>query len=194
MRGLTHGAKGYEAEERQGGGIHTASGEIVFPLDPRPEELHLHDIATSLANQCRFSGHCKKFYSVAQHSVLVALLLRDQGYGRNIQRQGLLHDASEAFLVDLPRPIKYSEGFGEAYMAAEARLMTAISVRFGLPDPLDPVVKLADQSLLATEQRDLMPPADPWYPDTPTLLYTIVPWTPDIALDAFVDLAADLGI
>jgi uncharacterized protein len=194
MRGLAHGAYGYESEVRQGGGIHTASGEIVFPLDPRPEEIHLVDIATALSHQCRFSGHCKVFYSVAEHSIRVRNWLKEAGYNKDVQCQGLLHDASEAFLVDLPRPIKHSEGFGEFYRAAEDRLMEAISERFGLSETFDPAVKLADQVLLSTEQRDLMPPAEPWYPEIERIPWMICPMSPDEAREVFLWSARDLGL
>ena len=84
--------------KRKGDWMQTHSGIQFWPLDPRPEDILIEDIAHALSNQCRFAGHCCFHYSVAQHSVLVS---------ENVPAQdamwGLLHDAGEAYLVDLPR-------------------------------------------------------------------------------------------
>lgn len=132
----------------------TYTGRQFWPLDPKQEEICIEDIAHALSLLCRFGGHCGMFYSVAQHSVLVA----DWCAVREEALWGLLHDASEAYLMDLPRPIKRSPGM-EAYTAAEARVMAAVCARFGLPLQMPAAVKRADEVLLATEARDLMPAA-----------------------------------
>lgn len=138
--------------ERKGGWIQTYTGRKFWPLDPRPEDIVVEDIAHALALTCRFTGHVREFYSVAQHSVLVS---------QNCQPEdalwGLLHDASEAYIADVSRPLKKEWAFRE-YRAAEARLEIAICNRFGLPLDKPMSIKAADDTLLTTEARDLMSP------------------------------------
>ena len=129
--------------------IQTASGRQFWPLDPRPEDLDLGDIAHALSNLCRFGGHCREFYSVAQHSIHVSCEVQP----RALKAAGLMHDATEAYLIDLPRPIK--DALPE-YRVAEDRLWRVIAKRYGLPEVLPEEVKEADERMLATEQRDLM--------------------------------------
>lgn len=134
---------------RYGDWIRTFTGRKFYPLDPRPREVHLMDIAHALSNICRYTGHCSEFYSVAQHSVLVS------HYCDPVNALwGLLHDAAEAYLADVARPVKRDiKGLKEI----EERLMRAIAEKFGLPwpEPLD--VKLIDTRLLIDEMRRLMP-------------------------------------
>lgn len=145
--------------------IYTASGRKFWPLDPRPEEIDIADIAHALANICRFNGHCRPFYSVAEHSVRVSQQaeLRARGKGldlkgaREMALWGLLHDASEAYLCDLTRPMKGSWQLGRTYAGFEAGLTQTIAERFGLPGRIPMDVHWADEILLATEFRDLMP-------------------------------------
>ncbi len=131
--------------------IQTYSGKQFFPLDPRPEDIDIRDIAHSLSLQCRFNGHCLEFYSVADHSLHVSRLLP-----RELTLWGLLHDAGEAYLTDLPRPIKHSV---EGYNELEERMLEVIARRFDLPWPMPAEVLRADDVALVTEARDLMAPA-----------------------------------
>lgn len=141
----------YPPEQIQGA-IVTFTGRIIRPLDPDPADIAIEDIAHSLANQCRFTGHVSRFYSVAQHSVHVSKIVAP-----HLALAALLHDASEAYLSDVSRPIKRQPEFGVVYKAAEERLMLAVVLRFGLHWPLDDEIHWADDVLLRTEQRDLMP-------------------------------------
>ena len=135
--------------------IQTHSGRRFNPIKPNPDAIVIQDIAHALSMQCRFSGHCKDFYSVAQHSVLVSYICDSQD-----ALWGLMHDASEAYLVDVPRPLKRSGKF-QAYLDFEEVMTQAICRRFGLPFKEPPSVKRADTILLATEARDLMSPLHP---------------------------------
>lgn len=128
-----------------------------MPLEPVTADICIDDIAHALSHQCRFSGHTRAHYSVAEHSVRVSELLESWGEPQEVQFWGLLHDASEAYLVDLPQPLKADPRIGVPYKAAEDRLMVAVCERFGLPVKEPPQVRLADGILLATEARDLMP-------------------------------------
>src|SRR5262249_40412991 len=106
--------------------LQTVSGRRLDPFTPDLEQIDVADIATALANQCRFGGHTRVFYSVAQHSCLVTDVLRERGGSATELRWALLHDASEAYLVDLPHPIKHRSELGRLYAEAEAGLQQAI--------------------------------------------------------------------
>lgn len=133
--------------------LQTFSGGRFFPLDPRPEEVSLPDIAHALAHLCRFGGHCLTFYSVAQHSVLVSHYVAP-----HLAAQALLHDAAEAYLVDVPRPIKLAL---PDYRRMEKQIQAVIYRSFGLPERECGAIKRADDRVLAQEHRDLMA-RSPW--------------------------------
>lgn len=137
--------------DRKGGWMQTFTGHRFWPLDARPEEVYIADIAHGLANTCRFGGHSQQFYSVAQHSVLVSRIVPVA-----IQFDALLHDAAEAYLGDVPRPLKHGPGF-EGYRSAEAALEQVIADTYGTEYPQHPAIKEADNVLLWTEKRDIMP-------------------------------------
>ena len=84
---------------RTGPWMLTATGHRFFLNDPRPEDIHIEDIAHALANICRFGGHSRTFYSVAEHSILVAEILRQDSQPRHVIFAGLMHDAAEAYVV-----------------------------------------------------------------------------------------------
>lgn len=158
---------------RIGDWIQTYSGVIFYPLDPRPEEIRIEDIAHSLSLLCRFAGHCREFYSVAQHSVLVSAQLP-----ADLKLWGLLHDASEAYLVDLPRPLKHFSELGRHYCEIEARLMRVICWKFGLPEIRPAEVQRMDMVLLVTEKRDLFSAEPkPWEDTEEPLARRISPWS-----------------
>ena len=176
-------------EERKGDWIQTFTGVQFWPLDPRPEEIVIEDIAHALSNQCRFSGHVRKFYSVAEHLVRVANRIQDPH-----KLWGLLHDASEAYMVDLARPLKHFSRLGDAYREIEEPLMRCICTRFGL-SPAEPLeVKIADNNLLVTEKRDLMGPGPAkWREEIfQPLSETINPWYPEVAEKAFLAMYYEL--
>jgi|SRR5579859_3427471 len=168
--------------------IETFTGKHFAPLNPNIADICIDDIAHALSHQCRFSGHTRVHYSVAEHSVRVSELLEAWSYPRTVLLWGLLHDASEAYLVDLPTPLKLDPSLGPAYRAAEKRLMEAICTRFALPVVEPPSVALADATLLATEARDLMPfhPAYWSKLSAQPLEAQIVPWNPRTAKRNFI--------
>lgn len=131
--------------------IQTYTGKQVWPLDPRPEDFDIIDIAHALSLVCRYTGHCKGFYSVGQHSCHVADLLHKQD--PKVILTGLMHDASEAYIADIARPIKHTL---LNYLEIEQRLEQALSIRFGLIYPFPPCIKEADNIMLNTERRDIM--------------------------------------
>lgn len=131
----------------------TFTGQRLYLLDPEPSKIEINDIAHALSRQCRFNGHTREFYSVAQHSVLVSKLV-PQGVPI-VALCGLLHDATEAFLGDMIRPLKR---LLPAYSELEAMWWEAIARAYKLPLQLPEVVKHADHVMLQTERRDLLNP------------------------------------
>lgn len=162
------------------GSIVTYSGATIEPLHPDAERIHIEDIAHALGNLCRFTGHVRNFYSVAQHSVIASEIVPPEH-----ALAGLLHDASEAYLADISRPVKMQAEFGDTYKRYEARLEAVIALRFGLDWPWHESVKRADEILLRTEQRDLMPDVLR-FPGDEYLDGTIKTWSPSRAKQQFM--------
>ena len=136
----------------KGAWIQTYSGRQFYLLAPKPEDIDIIDIAHALSMMCRFVGHSQKFYSVAQHSILVAQHCKSE-----FKLHGLLHDASEAYISDLARPIKKLD-FSKDYKIVEAKIMEAVHKRFNIvnSEESEQDVKLNDSRALFTEKRDLM--------------------------------------
>jgi uncharacterized protein len=166
--------------------LQTVSGRFVNPFDPDPDQLDIQDIARALANTCRFGGHCRSFYSVAQHSVIVSELVEQRGGDPEDVFAALMHDASEAYLGDLPHPIKHRSELGQAFKAAEAHLEAAIAKHFNIK-PGVAEIKRADRALLATERRALS--TEDWHwPElegVEPLDLTLTAWSPDEAAARF---------
>lgn len=140
--------------------IRTYTGKMFNLLEPDPGVIDIKDIAHALSNQCRFTGHTSTFYSVAEHSVNVSNvpLLNT----KELQLIGLLHDATEAYLVDLPRPIKKFTDLGAIFKLHENHIWEAIALHFGLPLEIPEEVHEADRIVLVTEKRDLMRKGPDW--------------------------------
>ena len=163
--------------------ILTYSGEWLDPLDPKPDQINLSDIAHALAHVCRYTGHSRVFYSVAEHSVRISELLEERGFDENSQLTGLLHDASEAYIGDISYPIKHKTAIGNMFREVEHKLEETIFEKFGLPWPPSEKIKWADRVLLHTEQRDLMPYPNDHYSleEYEVLPDEIKPWGPEQA-------------
>jgi len=149
--------------ERIGDFIETFTGKQFWPLDPRPEDVDISDIAHSLSMQCRFNGHCSRFYSVAEHSIIVAKELAARDYYPGVQLRGLLHDAAEAYICDIPRPIKRHIGY---YVGLEYKVQKAIFEAFGLTpetkNHLSYMLRDIDNALLKYEAKNIMPNNQNW--------------------------------
>lgn len=134
----------------------TASGRHFDLADPQPDMINIFDIAQGLANECRYAGQCRAFYSVAQHSTIASQIVSSE-----FSLEALLHDASEAYLKDIPRPLKQ---LLPDYRAIEHRVDAVIRAAFGLPSSKSFEVSEADRVMLATERRDLMPADETEWP------------------------------
>ncbi len=150
----------------------TGSGKKFYPLDPRAEDVGIEDIAHGLAYKYRFAGQAVCGYTVAQHSIEVSRRVPPAD-----RLWGLLHDAAEAYLCDVPRPIKaamslavpMSDGSGDyhaivPFEVVEREILAVVAERFGLPWPLPESVRVADDRELARERRDLWDERQPQWP------------------------------
>lgn len=177
--------------------LRTFTGRKFWPLNPRVEDIAIEDIAHSLSLVARFTGHTYCHYSVAEHSlyvssVAVRIAMNDVRewpasmrvpYAREVALWGLMHDASEAYLCDLPSPIKHASCIGDLYRRFEHALMRVIAQRFDLSGEEPACVKQADRILCNTEKRDLMQGAT-WHEGV--LAKTIYPMLSDRAEAEFL--------
>lgn len=129
--------------------IETVTGKFFYFQEPQDESFDIEDIAHALSMNCRYVGHCRQFYSVAEHSVWVSHLLN----GTGLELDGLLHDASEAYITDIASPIKQ---FLPDYQKMEDTIMSALFRKYGLEYPLHPAVKHCDLVMLSTEAHYLL--------------------------------------
>lgn len=187
------------APDRIGNWMQTFTGRQFWPCDPRPEDVCIEDIAHALSLQCRFAGHCRTFYSVAEHCVRVSVAAatlaaeiaplheRPATWVPFVALLALLHDGSEAYIVDVPRPLKPAL---HDYKPIETRVQAAIEAHFHVDAASAAsraVVHDADEALLATEARDLMaPPPAAWTLYAAPLPERIEPWSAAEAERAFL--------
>jgi hypothetical protein len=168
--------------------LKTYTGRIVDPLNLTILDVNIEDIAHALSHQCRFGGHTKEFYSVSQHSVAVAKYAYQNtrqihtfnDIGAIIPaKQGLLHDATEAYFCDIPRPVKHSPLLHEACKIIEGSIWDVICHKFDIPSEMYEEVTLGDRYMLRNEFLTYFPTGtehtiyspgefleDPWDPKT----------------------------
>jgi hypothetical protein len=143
--------------------IATSGGKLIDPFTMKANDglFDIVEIAHALANQCRYSGHTRRHYSVAEHSLLVERVVAARGCGPKEQQWALVHDAEEAYLLDLPSPIKQRPEMA-AYRAAGKRLMSEIVTWLGLEGEEPAIVKDVDVELRGTERAWLFPQIENW--------------------------------
>lgn len=135
--------------------IRTHTGVYMNVFEPTLDMICIEDIAHSLSQQCRFGGHLPSFFSVAQHSLNCSYFIENE----ELKLTALLHDASEAYLLDIPKPIKNRLA---NYREIENNLMYLISEKFGFKYPLPKEIKEVDEKMLQTEWYHLMLKNDTW--------------------------------
>ena len=190
-----------EPPRERGAWMQTFTGRAFFLQTPSPHDIDIRDIAQSLAQLCRFFGHCNAFYSVAQHSVIVSEIAVDVCPAvesgdvdpKEVALAGLLHDAPEAYVGDIIAPLKL---LLPDYGSIERRVSDAVAARFAIrsywpANPLHAVimdaVKLADRIAVATERRDLMARGAFIWTTLPEPHPTIIePWEPNEARARFL--------
>lgn len=164
----------HEAASYRGNWMQTFTGKQFFPLDPRPADVDIVDIAHALSMQCRYNGHVERFYSVAEHCVLVSQVVSPEH-----ALWGLLHDATEAYVGDMVRPLKLHM---PAYCEVEDRVMVAIAEKFSIDQTMPQEVKNADSRLLLDERAALMgQPAGDWAIAGEPFGVQIQAWSPHLA-------------
>lgn len=144
--------------------VWTISGREFHPLAPRAEDVDIDDIAHALSHLCRYGGHVPQFYSVAQHSVLVAARCREVTQSDDVGLAGLLHDAAEAYIGDVVWPLKRSRqlrGYGVVERRVQAAVNAALGPRGGVTEEQREIVKRADVEVLLAEVRDFLG-SPPW--------------------------------
>ena len=155
--------------------IETFTGKRVNPMHLDEELIDVNDIAHSLALQCRFVGHCLTFYSIAEHSILVAGLVEEEiatadpdEYKRTCLA-ALLHDAAEAYLGDIARPIKHDNAFKQV-VEIEKQILGKVMLKYNCTGADWQLIKKADDIMLATEAKVLMADSGKgWYLPEPAL-------------------------
>lgn len=161
--------------------IQTYSGSYINFLDFTENVYKIDDIAHALSNICRFTGHCKEFYSVAQHCVIAS-----HNVPKEYALDALMHDAVEAYLGDVSSPLKQ---FLPEYKRIEKELYADIAASFGFNERTPDVVKHIDLVMLATEKRDLMIEADliwGFLENIEPLPEEIQTWAPTLACRRFL--------
>ena len=164
--------------------IQTFTGKEFYPLDAWPDDVDIADIAHALSMICRFNGHCREFYSVAEHSVLVAEAATEYGADASHALRALMHDAAEAYLLDIPTPVK---ALLPNYKAAEDRLCEVLASVFGYKPGKSALICELDSRIVVTEMLALMSTnTNPW--NYPPLDIRIACDPPPVAEQNFLDM------
>lgn len=134
--------------------IETYTGKRFYFLNPNPSMIEIEDIAHALSNTCRFSGHTREFYSVAQHCMYVSDLLLERYGDPELALEGLFHDAAEAYLTDIATPVKKHL---PEYEVMEDRILRAIHRKYNIHETTTDRVKDADTCMLLSEAAAFLP-------------------------------------
>jgi hypothetical protein len=155
--------------------MQTHTRRRFYPMDPRAEDIDSEDIAHALSLLCRYGGHIDRFYSVAEHCVLMSQVVAPEN-----ALHALLHDATEAYVVDVPRPLKR---YLADYRMIEDKVWLAIAEKFGIDSVIPEDVHDADNRMLLNETSLLMPGVGVWasLQGFELLPVTVVGWAPQRA-------------
>ena len=185
-------------EGRVGQWIHTSLGGRFFPADPRPEEVFISDIANGLALDCRYAGQGRtdRYYSVAEHCVLMTRYAQNYGWPLKVSLAVLLHDAAEAYINDLAWPAKAA--VGTTYAELEKNIQVAIWDKFKVNSALlvswAETIKELDCRMITLEKAVIMAHLQPWAHDkfvAPEGI-TIQCWNPCEAKKRFLEIYEEI--
>jgi len=127
--------------QKYDGRINTLSGKVINLLDPKPEEINIEDIARGLAYNCHFGGHTPKFFSIAQHCLMVVQMMKEDNCSTELMMAGLLHDAAEAYLGDVVKPLKVEL---DRYQEIENKMLSVIFEKYNINYSNMPLIKIYD--------------------------------------------------
>lgn len=130
-------------------GMEMLNGQMFNYNDPDVSSIDIQLVADVLSRNCRFAGHVKHFYSIAQHAVNVSLIV-----ALGHEKEALLHDTSEFVTNDMVTPLK---AMMPDFRVVEHRIESRLCAHFGVPHPMSPAVKLADLQMLRIERAHLRP-------------------------------------
>lgn len=173
--------------------IQTRKGGAFDLFDPKPEQFDVEEVAHSLAIQTRYNGHTLRPYSVGEHSLLVVEILERAGHPRDVRLAGLMHDAAEAYVGDVVRPLKVQLA---QFCWVEGRIGRAAAERFGYMWPLPDAVHWADAAALGVERAHVLAPsARDWEVDLPECDSELPQHAPrwEAVCDMFLVLFDELG-
>lgn len=163
--------------------IGTYTNKKFYFLDPEPDQICIEDIAQALSMNCRFSGHVSQFYSVAEHSCIIADLVSNKGGGSQEILSALLHDASEAYICDIPRPIK---PYLDNYFDMELKIEKVIQQKYNIT-PKTKLIEYYDYHICGEEARQLFLHEPEWVQEFDRLpCVTIKAWSPEKAKSEFL--------
>lgn len=177
----------FRTKRGRGDWMLTSTGFQYWPADPQAADVCIFDIAKHLSMLCRYTGACRHFYSVAEHSVYVSRLVPEEH-----ALTALLHDATEAYIADINRPTKQS--LPDYKALEELNWKQAIAPAFGLPQEMPECIHIADRAVGRAEQNQIMPPlpGPDCYAGTPAADITIECLPPKQAERAFIDRYMEL--
>lgn len=174
--------------------IKVASGHYVDLLNPEPESIDIKSIAAALSKVCRFGGHSPRFYSVAEHCIHATVLATKSEFTGDALRAVFLHDAAEAYIGDMVKPLKVMI---PAYEEFERRIEGAIQVAFDVDfDRWHKTIKRFDRAMLKAEKVSMWPEdAETWsgFGEIPDVAVEFQFWTPETAESQFLAMAELLG-
>lgn len=166
--------------------VETYTGKKFYFSAPTAHMIDIVDIAHALSNLCRYNGHTSSFYSVAEHCILLcSKYVEENPDDITTARAMLLHDASEAYMCDMPSPIKHSM---PQFRDMESRIEPVIFAKYGVPNPLPRIVKEWDKRICLDERAQLMSSSGhTWDVDVlPALGVTVRRFAPGAAADNFL--------
>lgn len=162
--------------------IETYTNKQYHFLNPSVDEICIEDIAQALSMSCRYSGHVKSFYSVAEHSCIVSDKILELTCDRQLAFDALLHDASEAYLNDIPRPIKpHLKNYSDIEALSEKCIQDSLGCR-----PMNDLIASIDKNIVRDEAEQLFLSVPSWVKDFTSVGVKVAGLSPNYARFEFM--------